>query len=155
MSESRVAPLSQQSMPRLELLSCLILSRLINIVKDSLSAIIPVQIKMCWTDSITALYWIKGTNKEWKVFVENRVQETRNLVPVTFWDHCPGKENPADIPTRWIEPSQLAKKETWWKGPKWLLEEKNKWPTLGHVEEPPPSLLDEWKCDREVTTALQ
>ena len=80
-------------MPRLELLSCLILSRLINNVKDSLNEIIPVDIKMCWTDSIMALYWIKGTNNEWKVFVENRVQEIRNLVPVAFWDHCPGKEN--------------------------------------------------------------
>ena len=154
MSKTRVAPLSQQSMPRLELLSCLILSRLINHVKDSLSAAIPVEVRQCWTDSITALYWIKGTSKEWKIFVENRVQEIRKFVPASLWAHCPGKENPADIPTRWISPRQFVTSENWWTGPKWLSDEEDQWPKLPDSSTTPSNCLEEFKADKNVATSL-
>lgn len=80
MSKSRVAPLSRLTIPRLELLSCLILARLIITVRGMLHTLISVEILQSFTDSISALYWIKGSSKEWKLFVENRVQEIRQLV---------------------------------------------------------------------------
>jgi hypothetical protein len=48
------------------------------------------------------------------------VEEIRALVPVEYWSHCPGAENPADIPSRGILPTQLASSTLWWSGPKWL-----------------------------------
>ena len=120
MSKSRVAPLSRLSIPRLELLSCLILARVIVAVKEMINAVLDVDIVHCYTDSISALYWIKGLNKEWKIFVENRVQEIRKLIKPELWSHCPGKENPADIPTRKSNISKLANRSEWWYGPEWL-----------------------------------
>ena len=80
-SKTRVAPLSQPTVPRLQLLSALILSRLITTVEEALKPLVAIEKIYCWTDSTTALHWIIGTNKEWKMFVENRVKEIRSCVP--------------------------------------------------------------------------
>ena len=52
----------------------------------------------CFTDSQVALFWIKGVEKEWKPFVQHRVEEIPKLTSVHCWSHCAGKNNPADIP---------------------------------------------------------
>ncbi|MCG8622721.1 MAG: hypothetical protein MJE68_12095, partial [Proteobacteria bacterium] len=67
-----------------------------------------------------ALFWIRGLEKEWKQFIQNRVNEIRKLVPDECWDHCPGQENPADMPSRGITISELAASKLWRSGPKWL-----------------------------------
>ena len=146
MSKTRVTPLSRPTIPRLELLSCLILARLINAVKDALSPICEVEIAQCWTDSITAKYWIEGVNKEWKLFVENRVQEIRSLVSPQLWSHCPGKENPADIPTRRVNVLQFVKVTSWWDGPQWLHKTEQEWPKSPQREDIPDTCVDEMKA---------
>ena len=70
-SKTRVAPLEVQSIPRLELLSALILSRLITNVKEALKGFIDIAYKRCWSDSEVVLYWIYGETREWKQFVQN------------------------------------------------------------------------------------
>ena len=40
---------------------------------------------VCWTDSLVALWWIKGVDKNWKVWVENRVGKIREKVDSS---HC-------------------------------------------------------------------
>ena len=52
--------------------------------------------------------------------MENRVTAIRNLVPLEFWRHCPGKENPADIPSRGMNASALSEPSIWLSGPDWL-----------------------------------
>ena len=68
-SKTRVAPLQTQTIPRLELLSALLLSKLITSVMEALSSTISQLAVRCYTDSLVALFWICGTNKEWKPFV--------------------------------------------------------------------------------------
>ena len=148
-AKSRVTPLSKTTIPRLELLSCLILARLIDSVKETLSPLVNVKVVKCWTDSITALYWIRGEQKEWKLFVENRVQEIRKLVAPHIWSHCPGKENPADIPTRRYDPMKLVSNSVWWNGPTWLEKDSSNWPRDLTQEETPEDCLDEMKLDRK------
>jgi len=88
------------TIPRLELLSALLLSRLITTVSSALESTLPDLEIECYTDSTVALYWIQGTNKEWKPFVQNRVNEIREKTSPDLWHHCPGVTNPADLPSR-------------------------------------------------------
>ena len=141
-SKTRVAPLKKPTIPRLELLSALILARLISSVQTMLTPLCKTTVVRCFTDSITAMYWIKGEDKEWKTFVENRVQEIRSLVPKEKWNHCPGLENPADIATRSSNPVKLSENSRWFKGPEWLRGNENKWPER-HMTDLPEDCLKE------------
>ena len=62
-SKTRVAPLSKQSIPRLELLSGVILARLVSSVKETLEPKIQINETHLWLDSKTAIFWIKGSKK--------------------------------------------------------------------------------------------
>ena len=79
---------------------------------------LPLDEIRCFTDSKVTLCWIRGTDREWKQFVENRVREICRLVPVESWKHYPGRINPADIPSRGMSPAELSKCEQWLNGPK-------------------------------------
>lgn len=112
-SKTRVAPLQPQTIPRLELLSAFLLSKLVVSVFNSLKPTLP-QIKVhCYTDSQVALFWIRGTKREWKPFVQNRVNEIRRNVPPDCWSHCPGKSNPADLPSRGLSTLESSVNELW------------------------------------------
>ena len=70
---------------------------------------------------------ITGLRKEWKQFVENRVNQIRQLVPAEHWRHCPGTSNPADLPSRGTSLTARGTSLTdpaicglWWNGPEWL-----------------------------------
>ena len=62
-SKTRVSPLTKQTIPWLELLSCLLLARLITHVKAVLTTVIKIQLGLCLTDSKVALFWIRGKTK--------------------------------------------------------------------------------------------
>jgi len=119
-SKTRVAPLRPHTIPRLELLSAFLLSRLIASVANSLRPTLPQLEIQCFTDSQVALYWIRGTNKEWKPFVQNRVNEIRRNVHPDVWSHCPGKSNPADLPSRGLTALENSVNQLWRQGPEWL-----------------------------------
>ena len=59
-SKTRVAPLQQQTIPRLELLGALLLSRLIKTITNSLCSEITLETPVCYTDSQVVLFWIRG-----------------------------------------------------------------------------------------------
>ena len=119
-AKTRVAPLKQQTIPRLELLSALVLARLMASVSSTLADLKIDQIH-CWSDSQVALAWIAGVEQTWKQFVESRVTEIRRLVPTSCWRYCPTSSNPADLPSRGVKPSELTS-TIWYTGPKWLHE---------------------------------
>ena len=115
--KTRVAPLKPQTIPRLQLLSALLLTQILINVSESLRNRLPLQAPKCFTDSQVALYWITDLGKEWKPFVQNRVNEIREAVPVSSWSHCPGLLNPADIPSRGVTVEELASSMIWRSGP--------------------------------------
>ena len=119
-SKSRVSPLKPQTIPRLELMGALLLARLIVSTTNSLSSELKLDPPVCYTDSKITLFWLRGIDKDWKPFVHNRVKEIRQLVSVEHWYHCPGKDNPADAPSRGMTPSELRGHTLWWEGPSWL-----------------------------------
>ena len=91
-----MAPLKELSIPRLELIACLILAKLMCTVKNALNSQVSVQKVKFWSDSMTALYWIMNRG-EWKQFVSHRVNEIVKLSEKENWGHCPSEQNPADI----------------------------------------------------------
>ena len=120
-SKSRVSPLDKQSIPRLELLSALLLAHLIGNVERALKSVVTLDPSVCWTDSKVSLYWITQVDKEWKQFIQNRVNEIRKLTTVSSWRHCPGHANPADIPSpRGMSPTDIVHSELWNHGPTML-----------------------------------
>ena len=120
LSKTRVAPLQMQTIPRLELLSALLLARSMVSVMSALNTRLNLGEARCFTDSQVALYWIKGLEKEWKPFVQHRVNKICKLILAECWGHCAGKSKPADIPSRGLTPLELVASKLWRKDPNWL-----------------------------------
>ena len=119
-SKTRVSPLKSQTIPRLELLSALLLARLMTNVARSLEMEVQLGQPTCYSDSEVALYWILGADRVWKQLVQHRVVEIRNHLPSACWNHCPGVDNQADLPFRGVKPVDLAKNDLWRGGPHWI-----------------------------------
>lgn len=124
-AKARVAPLKKMTIPRLELLGCVIAARLSKSVKEALS-MDDVETHF-WSDSTTALAWIKR-NDVWGTFVGNRVKEICSISKPEEWRHVPGLLNPADLPSRGSSPANFVK-TTWWEGPDWLKRQRTEWPS--------------------------
>ncbi|KAJ8918512.1 hypothetical protein NQ315_015217 [Exocentrus adspersus] len=122
-AKTRVAPVRMLTIPRLELLAAVIGARLYSGIKRTLACEIDT---FFWSDSSTIISWIQR-KEEWNTFVGNRVSEIRKLTDPDKWQHIPGDQNPADLPSRGCSPSQLLESK-WWEGPKWLYEEPYMWP---------------------------
>jgi hypothetical protein len=66
-----------------------------------------------WTDSTIVLSWLSGEPTQWKVFVANRVSEIQSQTDSDRWYHVKGEENPADIISLGLLPSQLRNSKLW------------------------------------------
>ncbi|GIY26258.1 reverse transcriptase [Caerostris darwini] len=112
------------TIPRLELLACVLGSRLAKYVVTALSLReVPTYY---WTDATVALCWIQR-EENWGVFVNNRVREIRSLYKKEYWRHIPGKLNPADIASRGCTLQHLLQ-YGWWEGPEFLKAFSEAWP---------------------------
>ena len=128
-SKTRVAPkfkgkrmTDELKVPRLELLACLIVSRLLHTIQNALSEELQINASYLWTDSTINLSRIRGVTNEYKQFVENRLREIRTKTEVKSWYYVPTELNPADIPSRGSMLTEIAGSEMWLNGPDFLRE---------------------------------
>ena len=132
--KTRLAPSQGLSIPRLELTAALIGARLLNFVKKHLP--IAPSGEFLWTDSSVTLHWIRSNALRWGTYVRNRVQEIQALTSPDAWRHCPGVDNPADLPSRGASSSALTN-DLWTRGPMWLRMHHTQWPARYEDEEVP------------------
>ena len=126
--KSFVAPLKKKSVPRLELMGCLTLTRMYDTCRTSLQfANIQDCKRIFWVDSSTVLSWIKTPSQKFKPFVSARVAEIQESVGVDDFRYIRSKSNPADTLTRGTEPSRLT---DWLEGPSFLQLPEAKWPSF-------------------------
>ena len=88
---------------------------------ESLNVELNIENYYCWVDSQIVLAWIKATGKEFKTFVENRLNFIRRKVAPENWHYCQTDENPADVITR-INNCNFIKNTLFWEGPEYLKE---------------------------------
>ena len=93
-SKTRVTPLKELLIPRLELMSAWILAQLVSTIRTALSSQLKLDGIRYWFDSKTALCWIRNQG-EWKQFVRHRVDEILRLTNKNEWAHVSTQENPA------------------------------------------------------------
>ena len=123
-ARSRVAPTKKLTIPRLELLSALLLARLVHDVKNALHLENKSFSTFYWSDSKVTIAWIHSDPFSLKTFVCNRVTEIQNL-EATNWIHCPGTLNPADLISRGCFADKLIQYDYWLNGPSWLYDDVN------------------------------
>ena len=123
LAKSRVSPLKDTTLPRLELHAAVTAAYLAKFIVFTLNLHVSVKL---WSDSQIVLHWL-FSSKQLKPFVTNRVKEICSLFPTSVWGYCQTTDNTADLLTRGITPARLQCSLLWAHGPKWLTSETD-WP---------------------------
>ena len=90
-AKTRVSPIKQLTIPRLELMSARILCTLMNTISEALSSDFKGSKIKYWLDIKMALYWIQN-NGSWMQVVQHHVNEILRLTRKEDWGHVTGVE---------------------------------------------------------------
>ena len=123
-AKSRVAPLKQLTIPRLELQAAVLASRLAKTIVEECT-IQFADIKF-FTDSSITLAWIQSPSRSFKPFVSSRVGEIQSNSDPSQWRHISGEDNVADDLSRGLHVQQLTGR--WMNSPEFLKLPEEQWP---------------------------
>ena len=119
-AKSRVAPVKQVTIPRLELSAAVLSVKVRNFLHRELKY---DNVKeYFWTDSTVVLGYINSDAKRFHVFVANRVQQIRDSTDPKQWNYVSTENNPADCLSRGLSAERLMQNTSWLNGPEFLRE---------------------------------
>lgn len=126
MGKSRVAPLKQTTIPRMELAAAVMAVNIDKMLKRELQ--LELQESVFWTDSTTVLKYIESNTLCFKTFVANRIAIIRESTKPQQWKYINTSANSADCASRGLAAAKLMKNLTWIHGPPVLQEPECLWP---------------------------
>jgi hypothetical protein len=125
-AKSRVAPLKETTIPRLELSAAVVATRLDRMVRKESD--IHIDASLFWTDSTCVLGYLNSQNKRFQTFVANRIAAIHEVSSPIQWRYVNSEQNPADDASRGLSAEALLTKSRWINGPEFLWKPQNFWP---------------------------
>ncbi|XP_053691432.1 uncharacterized protein LOC128739955 [Sabethes cyaneus] len=138
MGRSKVAPLKQISIPRLELMAAVLAARMSRTVCENHS--FAIEKIVYWIDASVVLSWIRSDQRRYKQFVGFRIGEILSLTKLADWRWVPTTLNVADQLTKWGTDPELHSDSVWLRGPRFLYQSEHEWPKR---ELPPANTTEE------------
>ncbi|CAH8548192.1 unnamed protein product [Schistosoma haematobium] len=112
-SKSRVAPIKQITIPRLEMAAAVLSVRLSEVLRRSLpNFFCKVNFH---TDSMVVLYYIKNIENRYSTYIANRLAIVHQYTKIEQWSYVRSSQNPADWTSRGIQ--KMSDLELWFKCP--------------------------------------
>ncbi|XP_044745112.1 uncharacterized protein LOC123306976 [Coccinella septempunctata] len=130
----KVAPIKQQTIPKLELQAAVLGIRLAKSIIEEIEY--SVRNIYYWTDSLVVLQQIRSVSRRFPVFVANRLGEIHENSEISQWHWVPSELNVADMATK---ESRNFDFSIWLSGPKFLEMPAEEWP-------PEPNVSIEINC---------
>lgn len=126
LAKSRVSPIKEVSIPRLELQGAVLGTRIARMIEDEHR--LKISRTTFWTDAKTVLCWIRNSELRLKQFVSFRIGEILESTNVNQWRYVPSSSNVADKATKWVTTPDVQEDSVWFKGPDFLKKEEDEWP---------------------------
>ena len=107
-----------------------------------------------WVDSYSALCWIRN-DKHWSQYVRHHVDQILQTSFQEQWFHCPGIQNPADLPSRG-KYTNIADNLFRWEGPTFLKSDREEWPKIPCSDrlETENAMKEKTKTEPDITYAI-
>lgn len=137
--KSRVTPLKQTTIPRLELTAATVAVRTDKMLKSELE--IPIDETNVWTGSMAVIRYIRNTSSRFQTFVANRLAVIREGSVPDEWKYINTKRNPADLASRGMSANDILQGNHCITAPEFLSTTEGDWP------ETPGELSDEINGD--------
>lgn len=131
MAKTKVAPLKQLSIPRMELQAAVLGARLANTVISNHR--VKITKRILWSDSRTVLSWIQSDQRKYKPFVGFRIGEILQESAVDDWRYIRTKMNIADLLTKKKRDSSLSSGGEWFHGPRILYAPEDSWTGINQM----------------------
>ena len=123
-AKSRVAPIANLTIPRLELKAALLAARMAQYIHIELK--VPKERIFLYTDSEIVLFWLQKRPETLIPFVSNRISKIHDLE--FSFSYINTQHNPADIASRGISVEDMIDNKLWFHGPGFWKLPKDQWP---------------------------
>lgn len=126
LGKSRVLPLKNITVPRLELAAAALLVKVDRMLRREFH--LDLKPSVFWTDSQTVLKYLANDQARFKTYVANRVSLIRDNTELSQWRYVGTKDNPADDSSRGLSARKFLEQRRWIHAREFLWRPEESWP---------------------------